>query len=163
MSFLLSIALLFGLASSDPDSSEDSRTRWVFSTVQHSEWCPAGNVWLDLRTGTYELTQRAPREACDDEQLERPKRRGQLKPSDFELVRSAFALAENEGLESPVCLEGGKPDYMVVSNGGPRTLVLTTGARTESAPSSLGCWSEPAMAIHDLLNHVFDPYREEDQ
>src|SRR4051812_12717904 len=48
------------------------RTAWVFATIGHSEWCPPGNVRLDLVTGLYAVTGRAARPVCGRRGLERP-------------------------------------------------------------------------------------------
>jgi hypothetical protein len=76
-------------------------------------------------------------------------------------LRRTFDLAQREGLEAKICQEGGKPDHIIISNGGLPTLAVTTGSATEHAPDRLECWSKPATALHDLLETVFDPYRDE--
>jgi hypothetical protein len=43
----------------------------------------------------------------------------------------------------------------VLDNGGPRVLVLTTGAQTESAPDDRTCWSDAARALHNVLDDAF--------
>ncbi len=138
----------------------DDRTAFIYATVQHSEWCPAGNVQLDLRTGEFVLTERADRENCQDPDIERPNHKGKLDESDLQALRGLFELARSEGLEATVCREGGKPDYIIISNGGLRTLVVTTGAYTESAPDRLECWSEAAKSLRVSLETIFDPSRE---
>lgn len=158
----LSVSLLafFSVANADHQSWDD-RTAFIYSTVQHSEWCPAGNVQLDLSDGEFALTDRADREECQNPSLERLSRKGTLDKNDLKTLREAFDLAQREGLEATICQEGGKPDYIMISNGGLPTLVVTTGAATEHAPDKLECWSKPAEALHDLLETIFAPQRAE--
>ena len=137
--------------------TEIGHTAWVFSTVGQSEWCPAGNVMLDLRTGQYALTQRASRAVCNDPQLDRPVTRGTLTGGQLRLARAAYLRALSEGLENPVCRAGARPDYIVVDNGGTKVLVVTTGSLTLAAPDDLTCWSEAASALKELLDREFSP------
>ena len=132
------------------------RTAWIVATVGHSEWCPPGNVRLDLRTGRYLFTARAPRRVCTDARLERPTRTGTLSAARLEAVRTAYFRALSEGLEKPVCRDGGRLEEIVISNGGTQVLVLATGSETGSAPDDLTCWSAAASALHDALDRIFD-------
>ena len=140
-------------APSEPDRL--GRTAWIAATVEHSEWCPAGNVRLHLRTGRYALTRRAPGKICQDAKLERPVRTGSLDSERLAAIRAAALRVVAEGFESPACRDGGRPENIVISNGGTPTLVLTTGFATGSAPDDLSCWSDAATALHDLLDESF--------
>jgi hypothetical protein len=136
-------------------------TAWIVATVGQSEWCPAGNVRLDLRTGRYQFTARAPRRVCNERGLERPVSVGTLRAGRLESVRAAYLRALSEGLENPACREGGHPQEIVVDNGGPRILVLANGSATGSPPDELTCWSRAAFALHEELERQFpsDPAR----
>jgi hypothetical protein len=131
------------------------RTAWVFSTIGQSEFCNPGHVRLDLRTGRYSLTVRAPRRLCDQRDLERPVRSGKLPDESLARVRAAYRQVIAEGLETPICREGGKPRDIVISNGGTLILVVATGTAVGSAPDDLGCWSKAAIALHDALDEAF--------
>jgi hypothetical protein len=135
------------------------QTAWVFSTIGQSEWCPAGNVMLDLRTGRYALTSRADRQVCNDPALERPVKRGVLTGKQLASARAAYLRAFSEGLDKSTCRDGHplRPDELVISNGGVRILVVASGSRTLPAPEELTCWSEAASALKDLLDHIFSP------
>jgi hypothetical protein len=113
-------------------------------------------VRLDLRTGQYLFTARAPRRVCTDAGLERPARIGTLRAGRLEAVRTAYLRALSEGLEKPACRNGGRPEEIVVSNGGRPILVLATGSGTGSAPDNPACWSAAASALHDALDRIFD-------
>lgn len=131
------------------------RTARAFSTIAHSEWCPAGNVMLDMATGKFTLTRRAPRRICNEAGLERPTTRGELQGEALKQIRAAYLRAMTTGLENPDCRWGRSSDTIVVSNGGTPTLVLTSGQGTSSAPSELGCWSDAANALHNALDNAF--------
>ncbi|HEY0130480.1 MAG TPA: hypothetical protein VGB57_03675 [Allosphingosinicella sp.] len=147
------------LASSEPAQPArpqlPGRPAWVVATVAQSEWCPEGDVRLDLRTGEYALTPRAPRRKCEDVRLERPVKTGILDPKRLVALRAVASRAASEGLESQACRNGERPDKVVVSNGGPQILVLATGATTASAPDDLSCWTEAAEALYHLLDQSF--------
>ena len=136
-----------------------SPTAWIFSTIAHSEWCPAGNVRLDLRTGEYMLTARAPRRICHDANVERPVNRGRLPQARLNALRAAYSQALAQGLANRECAQGRQPTKFVISNGGTPVLVLTTGQRTLSAPGELSCWSDAADALHAALDHEFPSAR----
>jgi len=131
------------------------RTAWLVATVGHSEWCPAGNVRLDLRTGGYLFTARAPRRVCNEAGLERPVRSGALRAATLEAVRGAYLRARSEGLTERACREGRRPEGIEVNNAGTPVLVLTSGSYTLSAPGELSCWNEAARALHQELDHIF--------
>lgn len=132
------------------------RTAWIFATVGHSEFCPAGNLILDLKTGRYTLTPRASRRTCQQAGLERPVVRGRLAGARLAGVRTAYLRSLSEGLESELCREGGRPENITISNGGTPVLVATNGSGSGSAPDDLSCWSEAATALHDALDEAFD-------
>ena len=156
----MSISLAVLLAAAQPTEPAAppalGRTAWIFGTISHSEWCPAAPVRLDLRSGRYELTLKARRPRCVDPRLERPVRTGTLDGSRLAALRSAYLRVFEEGLEKPICREGGRPEEIIVSNGGTPILVLATGWRTVSAGDDLSCWSEAASALHELLDETFD-------
>ncbi len=138
-----------------PSAATPSEPAWLVATIHHSEWCPAGNVRLDLRTGQFALTPGAQRRVCQDESLERPVVMGRLDREQLGQVRAAFRRIDAEGWKQAVCRDGGQPENIVVSNGGTPLLVLTSGAGTGWAPEDLGCWSDAANSLHDLLEEVF--------
>jgi hypothetical protein len=135
------------------------RTARIFSTVGHSEWCPAGNVTLDLKTGRYALTATAPRRICQDVRTERPVEEGTLSGNRLAAVRAAYRRVWAEGVEDPACRESGPARGIVVSNGGTRVLVATSGWASLSAPDDLSCWSEAANDLHDALDEAFGSRR----
>src|SRR4051794_6834026 len=120
------LVLAASIAATQPAPSPSvptlGRTAWVFSTVGHSEWCPAGNVILDLRTGRYTLTPRASRRVCNDATFERPVEKGRLGLDQLAAVRSAYLRGQTEGLT--VCRYGEQPKTVVISNGGVPILIL---------------------------------------
>jgi hypothetical protein len=147
------------LAASQPAPPQPApvlgRTAWLVATVDQSEFCPPGNLRLDLRSGQYQATAGAPRPICNDLRIERPGRSGTLDAAHLATVRAAFLRVVTEGLGNPACLNGGHPQEVVVSNGGTPVLVLTTGAETAAAPDDLSCWSTAATALHNLLEEQF--------
>jgi hypothetical protein len=136
-------------------SLETDRTAWIFSTITQSEWCPAGNVMLDLRSGRYALTPGAARSVCNDPNLQRSVTHGTLRGERLAALRRAYRRVLSEGLESETCRNGGRPEEIYISTGGVPILVITTGAFTFSAPEELGCWTEAADAFHHLLDRQF--------
>ena len=82
-----------------------------------------------------------------------------LAAADLASVRTAWRRAEAEGLENPACRNGGRPDMIVISNGGRRTLRLTSRATALSPPADESCWSEAAHRLHDRLETLFEPRR----
>jgi hypothetical protein len=147
-----------GPASPAPDLG---RTAWIFSTVGHSEFCPAGNVIVDLTTGRFDLTPRAPRHVCEKAGLERPRKKGRLAGMRLAELRAAYLQALSEGLESQACQEGNQPkDIVIISNGGTPVLVVTSGRGSLSAPDDLTCWSKAANALYDHLDEAFESYQQ---
>jgi hypothetical protein len=148
------------LAASQPASELNGQplgqTAQIFSTVGHSEFCPAGNVRLDLRTGQYAFTARAPRRVCNNMRLERPSTTGTLDAQRLAALRAAFQRVLNEGISSVACREGRRPrDIIMITNGGIPILVLTTGSETMSASTDLICWSDAANSLHAALEEAF--------
>jgi hypothetical protein len=131
------------------------QTAWIFSTIGHSEFCPAGNVRLDLTTGVYSLTPRAARSKCDDLSLERPATTGRLALDRLSSIQMAFVRVFNEGGEIPECREGEKPETIIINNGGTPIMVLMIGAGAMSAPEKLSCWSKALTDLHDQVDKAF--------
>lgn len=154
-----SIAAVLLAAQSTAPSTEASFAHpgWVLSTVGQSEWCPAGNVMLDLKTGRYALTRRAPRRLCNQIGLQRPVIHGTLVRAQLTTIRSAYLRVLSDGLENPACRDGGRPGNIVVDNGGLRVLVVTSGMATMSAPDDLACWSEAGTALQNAVDRIFSP------
>ena len=140
-----------------PNVAALGRTAWVFATVGHSEWCPAGNVRIDLQTGTYALTARAPQGVCHRVGLERPVTTGRLDAARLAPVRAAAARVLTEGFVHPSCRGGPRRDEIVVSNAGTPVLVLTNGAGTAAAPDDLSCWSAAASAFYASIEEALGP------
>lgn len=149
---LFAALVLIGQPSAPSDNFKPRRTATVFSTVGQSEWCPAGNVWLDLSTGEYTFTARAPRRTCHDPLLERPTRKGRLHPARLTALRSNHQRAQAEGLDA---CQDGREGRIIVSNGGKQILVLTSGVGATAAPDKLGCWTEAALSFHRALGDTF--------
>jgi hypothetical protein len=127
----------------------------VFATIAHSEFCPAGNVRLDLRTGRYAMTPRAAQRVCGKAGLERPLMTGRLVGKPLAAVRAAYRAILDNGFVSPYCQGGRHPDMIVISNAGTPTLVVATGAFTGTAPADLTCWSDSAHALERALDDAF--------
>jgi hypothetical protein len=131
------------------------RTAWVFSTIGHSEFCAAGDVAIDLQTGKYTLTKRAPRRICDQADIERPVTNGRLTGQGLARIRAAFLSAIKDGLEqSPEPLPKGYYDLIIMNSGTP-TLVVKTARATRSAPDDINRWSGAATQLHDTLDAEF--------
>ena len=126
------IAALLAASQPAPRSNSEGlgRTAWVFATLEHSEWCPAGNVRLDLQTGRFAFTSGAPRRICQQPGLERPVAMGRLGAARLAAIRAAAARARAEGFVHPSCRGGPRRDDIVVSNTATPILVLTIGAGT---------------------------------
>lgn len=130
------------------------RTAVILGTVGQSEWCPAGAARVDLETGEYAFTPRAPRAVCQAPDLERPTVEGRLDASRLRALQQAFQRTITEG---PNACRGGRrpPDEVIISNGGPHVLVVTTGQAMDAAPTELSCWTAAPWALHDLLDETF--------
>jgi hypothetical protein len=133
------------------------RTAWIFATIGHSEFCPPGNVRVDLRSGRYELTVRAPRRICDEPGLERPVQKGKLTGDGLARLRSAYLRVLAEGLADPNCHKpnGPGPYQIILTNAGTPIMVVATGRSIGSAPDDLNCWNRAATTLHDVLDDVF--------
>ena len=149
---ILMAGSLLGEPATPSDRSLTGRTALVFSTVGQSEWCPAGSLLLDLSSGEYKFTARASRPLCSNPNLERPVQRGRLDSERLEELQSSHRRAQAEGLDS---CRNGRRGEVVVSNGGERILVLTSGAGSMAAPDELGCWTDAARALHQALSDAF--------
>jgi len=159
MFMLIAAALAATQPAPPPSDSAPGRTAWLVATIGHSEWCPAGNVRLDLASGRYQVTGTAPRRSCGTAGLERPVRSGVLAGRPLREARAAFRRATGESLTSRACRDGRQPEQIVISNGGDRIMLLTNGRRTEAAPEEQGCWSAAATALHAWLDRQFAPAR----
>lgn len=127
----------------------------IFSTVGHSEWCPAGTAYLDLRTGRYQLMPRAERSVCHKAGLERRVKEGTLSAGKLSAVRKAQEAIGAEGLTLKACREGRDPEEIVISNGGRVTMVISDALRTEAAPENQSCWTDAAWKLHEALERAF--------
>jgi hypothetical protein len=155
--FLLFAALAAGAQPFPaPEFARLGRKAWVFSTIGHSEWCPPGNVKVDLSTGRYALTVRAPRSVCNDVNLERPVKLGMLSAEALDRVRAAAVQVAKEGTSTPDCHKGDGLSGIYVDNGGPPLVVLTTGGDVAWAPDDRGCWSGAVNALHSSLEGTFN-------
>lgn len=140
-------------SAAQPSAVDQTRTTTILGTVGQSEWCPAGNVRVDLETGKYAFTARASRAVCQDLGLERPVVEGRLAPARLRALEQAFQRAIADGLND--CRGGRRPDDVIVSNGGVFVLVVANGRIMDTAPTELSCWTEAAWALHNLLDATF--------
>ncbi len=147
--FLLGPALMLLVQSAGAGASPAT----IFSTIGHSEWCPAGNVRLELGTGAYVLTPRASRRVCGKPDLVRPTAKGRLDVERRARVQQAYRRAQAEGLND--CRDGRRPTRIIVMNSGTPILLLTSGARTTAAPDEHSCWSEAALDLQRTLDEIF--------
>jgi hypothetical protein len=152
---LLAALLSAGHAPPTSDAFAPGRTAWVFATIGHSEWCPPGDVRLDLTTGRYTLTPRSARRACNQTGRDRPAVAGRLGPAGLGAIRSAYRRVLEEGMLRPSCRNGMRPDRIVVMNGGTPILVMATGAAARSAPDDASCWSDAADSLERALDDAF--------
>lgn len=134
-------------------ATQDPPAATIYSTVGHSEWCPAGKVELELDTGKFEFTPRASRRVCQKSGPNRPVVQGVLESSRLEAVRKAYRRAETEGLGK--CGVGGTAEPALESKAGKQILVLMTGTGTTAPPDDINCWSEAAQALQDILEDTF--------
>jgi hypothetical protein len=153
------LSLLLTLLVAAQQAPVATRSGTIFATIAHSEWCPAGNVQLNLRKGEFRHTPRAARRVCHDRGIERVSRSGRLSAAQLAAVRSAFDRVRTEGMVDPPCHAGRGQRPLVISNGGTPVLALTDNLRTMSAPDELGCWSGAANAMHALLDQTFQQPR----
>ena len=151
---IVTALMLAGQPAVSRDDFRPGQTASIFSTIGGTEWCPAGHVQIDLITGTYSLTPVALRERCEDPDLERAVKKGQLGKANLATLRTAFLHASGDGLNR--CPPGTRPEGIIVSNGGPAILLMVTGARSAAAPDDLSCWSEAAVLLSRTLETMFE-------
>lgn len=152
--FAFSAALMLaGQSLGQPDIFYMGRTVTIFSTIDHSEWCPAGNVQINLVTGEYRLVSGALGEDCMKTDLERPVKSDRLDQKRLAAIQLAYREVQSSGPD--VCVNNFVPDTIVVSNSGTPILVLTNGAKTIAAPDRLQCWSDQAERLHSILSQTF--------
>ena len=129
----------------------------IVASVGHSEWCRAGTVRLDLRSGRYTVQAPPTRRTCRTPTWPVAVRVGVLGDRDLTAVWTAWREAEASGLEDPACGRSAQGQRIVISNGGASILRVTRGRRTLAPPRDQGCWSEAARRLHSLLREDFDP------
>lgn len=152
------LALIAAAAAAGPvHAFQRSGPASVFATIGHSEWCPPGTVRLDLASGRY--TVRAPRtwRTCRRPLFPSRVSTATLDPDRLARVRAAWRDAVSEGLESPACRNGGRPEGIILSNGGEPSLRLADRGRALVPPRDVNCWSAAAWRLHRLLEDLFDP------
>ena len=149
---LLLAALLVAAA---PDTTPRV-SAMIISTIGQSEWCPAGDVRLELSTGSFVLRALTRSPDCNSQSFERPVTQGVLGASDLERVRVAALKVQADGLVRLECRRGGKPGQVVISNDGPRHLALSTDHGLSWTPEDLSCWTESGLDLHRTLEEVFD-------
>lgn len=138
-----------------PSSGWPESSGVILSTVGHSEWCPPGNVRLDLGTGRYLLAPHSRPDTCNAPHLQRPVRQGAVSRATLERLRAASLRLEAEGVLNPDCRAGRKPQNLVISNGGTPHLALSTVRGVTWSPDDLSCWSKAGMDLHQALERVF--------
>ena len=129
------------------------RSGTLIADVQMSEWTPPGQVALDLATGTYQLSPARPRRAARGAPPP-ASLRGTLGAAQLSELRAAVDAAQTEGLDR--CADGRTPPEIIVSNAGTPRLVLNRGGGISSASEDLGCWTDSAQRLHQLLERTFD-------
>jgi hypothetical protein len=125
----------------------------LFALMDKNEWCPAGSVYVDLRTGAFLLRPRLQRPACQDPKSQAPVERGRLDQASLLELRSASAKAREAGLARKICL-------LRLSNGGPEALTIFAPGLSATTPENEGCWSDEATALHDRLYRLFGQPRQ---
>lgn len=131
------ISILFSLslaaATAQPGQAGPAGSEWLVATIGHSEWCPAGNVRLDLDTGRYALVATAARRECSNPRGGRRLEQGRLDGRRLTPIRAAYLRAMSDGLRRQGCYTS-RDGEIIVSNSGTPVLVATNGSRTFSAP-----------------------------
>lgn len=146
--FLAGFALLAG----QPLYAQNGNSAVVFALMDKNEWCPGGTVNIDLSTGTFMLLPRQKRPACKEPKTQRVVERGKLGQKLLIELRSAYGKARQAGLAQESC-------GLVVSNGGPESLVVAGPAFAATTPENEGCWSKEAKALHSKLFQLFGEQR----
>jgi hypothetical protein len=131
----------------------------IVASVGHSEWCRTGTVRLNLMTGRYSVTAPPTWRTCRRPLWPSAIRRSVLPAAELAAVREAWQRAEAEGLESAACRNGGRPENIIISNGGARTLRVALHGRTIAPPGDENCWSQATTQLHDVLERLFNPRR----
>lgn len=149
---LLALCALAACAGTAGGASTPARSGAVAASVAHSEWSRSGYVTLELGSGRYRLIHQQSRM---NPSAPVPTTSGRLAADELQPIRTAYAAARAEGLMLPACRNGGRAPQIVISNGGPRRLILDPeGARNE-APTERGCWTEPAIRLHEAVDAAF--------
>ena len=129
----------------------------IVASVGHSERCRAGTVRLDLSTGRYTLRAPATWRTCRKAGFRAAVSTGVVAPGDLAAVRAAWRRADVESLEDPTCGRRNGMQRVVIGNGGSVILRVTRRTGTVVPPGNLGCWSEAALNLHQVLRRLFDP------
>jgi hypothetical protein len=149
-------ALIVGLAllaAAPPPAPQDTGSAAVFALIDSNEWCPGGSVYLDLQTGSFLLYPRLARAACGNAKSHTPVEQGNLGLPALQHLRSAYFEARRTGLSRDQC-------ELIVSNGGPKALVITAAGFSARTPEEDGCWTEAADALYNELFEVFGKQRQ---
>ena len=114
---------------------------------------------MNLGTGKFAFTSKAPRAVCQDSDLERATVEGRPSGPRLRALQNAFQRTMRDGLD--YCEGGRRPsEEIIIVNGGLQVLTVTDGRRTDAAPTDLSCWTGAAHAMHSLLEDTF-PRRSE--
>lgn len=124
----------------------------VFALLDSNEWCPGGSVYLDLESGAFLLHPRPARPDCYEADSARPVEHGTLAGPQLSGIRSIYRDARQAGLRRDEC-------DLVVSNGGPQSVVITSPGYSDQSPENLGCWSAEASVLYKELFKVFGEQR----
>lgn len=149
MQFIASLALL----SAQPLYAQEGGSAVVFALIDKNEWCPGGSVYVDLDTGSFMLSPRLQRFACENPKARSRIERGTLSQKQLLELRSAYSEARQAGL-------GRKSCELVISNGGPEALIINGPAFSAATPQNEGCRSEEAKALHGKLFRMFGEKRQ---
>ncbi len=152
------IIALFALAASGPavgtaSAAAPPAAGSIAADVGISEWGPPGKLRLNLGTGRYRLRTAPPRPGSPVSGVRQVG--GRLSRARLEQVRTAFAAALSEGLVEAACAAGGTPPRLVLMNAATPVMVLTGERATLTASGELGCWTQAAWTLHNLLETIF--------
>ena len=139
------LALLTGYPSAAQAPTDSGA---LFALLDENEWCPGGSVHLDLATGSFSLYPRPARAVCADPETRADVEQGRLDVAQLRIIRSAYREVRRAGLRCDRC-------DLVVSNGGPQTLVVTAPGFSGVTPENEGCWTEEATKLHAALFKIF--------